>query len=188
MDRRCVILVAGIPAAGKTRFARHLSRELGLVLLCKDDIKEKLWDRFRYDTAVRENSRLYGAAAYDLLFFFAQELMRAGTSFILESNFAAAAQDVLLPFIQTYAYDALTVLFDADMKVLHRRFIERDELPQRHPGLVSQGFFADYERFASATEPLRHFCIGKRIVVDTTDFSKVDYEPLVREIKKFHCR
>jgi len=171
-----VIIVAGIPASGKTTYARHIAEKLQVPFIGKDAIKEKIYDVIRYDTLQRENSQLYGAASYSVFFHIAECLMKAGVSFVLESNFTPASADVLLPLVKKYEYSPLTVMFDADMRTLHRRFCERDTTDGRHPGLVvKSNVFNDFDFFSNATSPLRNFCIGDKIVVDTTDFSAVDY-------------
>ena len=105
--------------------------------------------------------------------------MKADVSFVLESNFSPTSADVLLPLVQQYHYQALTVLFDADIKVLHKRFCERDLTAERHPGLITKGADpVDFDTYSKGTLPLRDFCIGEKIIVDTTDFSKVDYDKI----------
>ena len=180
------IIVAGIPAAGKTTYAKHIASKLKIPLICKDAIKEKLYDVIHYDTSNRENSKLYGAASYAVFFHVAKCLMKAGVSFVLESNFIPSSADTLLPLIEEYKYSPLTVLFDAEIKTLHERFCKRDVTDERHPGLISKSnVFSDLEYFKNATLPLRDFCVGDKIVVDTTDFSKVDYGDVDRQIEKF---
>jgi len=174
-----VILVAGIPASGKTIYAQHISEKLNIPFIGKDAIKEKLHDVIKFDTSKRENSQLYGAASYSVFFHIAECLMKADVSFVFESNFSPASANVLLPIIQQYNYQALTVLFDADIKVLHKRFCERDVTDERHPGLVTKGTdLHNFDTFSKGTLPLRDFCIGEKITVDTTDFSTVDYNKI----------
>ena len=97
-----------------------------------------------------------------------------------------ATTDFLLPLVQKFRYLPLTVLFDADIKILHRRFCERDMTDERHSGLSSNSNpFNDFDYFSNATLPLRDFSIGEKFIVDTTDFSKVDYGEVDAVVKKF---
>ena len=177
--RPYVIIVAGIPASGKTTYAKYIAEKLQVPLIGKDAIKEKIYDVIHYDTAQRENSQLYGAASYAVFFHIAECLMKAGVSFVLESNFTPASVDVLLPLVEKYIYLPLTVMLDADMKTLHKRFCERDVTDERHPGLAAKSnVFDDFNYFSNATSPLRDFCVGDKIVVDTTDFSTVNYDEI----------
>lgn len=62
--------------------------------------------------------------------------------------------------VNTYGYKVITVLFDGDVEVIHKRFVERDVTEERHPGLVANGRFNDFEFFKKSTEPCRNFKIG----------------------------
>lgn len=175
-----IILVAGIPASGKTTYARHISEKLNIPFIGRDAVKEKLYDVLKYDTSKRENSQLYGMASYSVFCHIAECLMRADVSFVFETNFWPASVDILLPMVRQYNYRALTILFDADIKVLHKRFCERDITNERHPGLVAKGTsnLHNFDSFSKELLPHRDFCVGEKIIVDTTDFSKVDYDEI----------
>ena len=64
MDHPILILVTGLPAAGKTMIARRLSEILNLPLIAKDDIKERLFNGLGMST--REWSQKLGGLAFDL--------------------------------------------------------------------------------------------------------------------------
>ena len=132
-----ITIIAGIPASGKTTYARHIAKQLHIPLIGKDAIKEKLYDVINYDTSKRENSQLYGAASYSVFFHISECLMEVDVSFVLESNFTSASADILIPLVEKYSY------------------------------------------------PLRSFCVGEKITVDTTDFSKVDYNKIDKLAKNF---
>jgi predicted kinase len=181
-----IIIIAGIPASGKTTYARHIAKQLNIPFIGKDAIKEKLYDVIKYDTSKRENSQFYGAASYSVFFHIAECLMAADVPFVFESNFTPSSADILSPLVEKFNYRALTVLFDADMAVLHKRFCERDVTDERHPGLASKSnVFNDFETFNKGTLPLRDFCVGSKITVDTTDFSMVDYKKIDMCVKGF---
>ncbi|MFL0269332.1 hypothetical protein [Candidatus Clostridium radicumherbarum] len=48
MDK-VLIIIAGMPGTGKTRFANYLSHKLQKSLICKDKLKEIIWDKLHYD-------------------------------------------------------------------------------------------------------------------------------------------
>jgi len=169
-----IILIAGFSGAGKTTYARHLATKLHIPFIGKDNIKEKLHDVLKYDTS---NSQLYGMASYSVFFHIAECLMKADFSFVLESNFTLPSAGVLLPLVRKYNYRALTVLFDADIEVLNKRISERDATDERHPGLrLSSNRTIEFNDSNCAT--YRDFCVGEKITIDTTDFTKVDYNKM----------
>lgn len=180
---KVMILVAGMPASGKTTFAEWLSNKVQLPLVCKDKYKEIIWDKIHYDTTVRTESQKYGGLAYDLSFHFCDTLMKCGIGFIFESNFVEPFPEIMASKVNLYGYKAITVLFDGDVKEIHKRFMERDVTDERHPGLVSNHYFSDFEIFKNGTERCRSFSYGDiRITVDSTDFSKIKYDEIADKI------
>lgn len=172
-----VIFVAGLPAAGKTVYASHLAKISQVPFFSKDAMKESLHDVLHYDPVSPEVSHLYGAAAYEVFYYAVRQVMQSGYPLILESNFPPQASQILGPMLSEYGYQSLTFLFDADLKRLHQRFVQRDHTSERHEGLVAKsGIYEDFETFAKAVLPLREFFVGGiHRKVDTSDFEKVDY-------------
>ena len=41
---KTLIIIAGMPATGKTTFANYLSDKMQVPLVCKDKLKEIIWD------------------------------------------------------------------------------------------------------------------------------------------------
>ena len=163
-----IILVAGIPAAGKTTYARHIGEKLYIPVIVKDDIRDKLHESLQYDVSIPENGTRYGMAGISVFFHIAECLMKAGTCFVLESNFTLRAVDDLSPLIQKYNYRSLTVLLDADPEVAHKRFCERQGID------IKTNFDFSY----NTSDSYRDFCVGEKITIDTTDFAKVDYNKI----------
>jgi len=91
---KVLILVAGVPEAGKTRFAEWLARECGLALVCKDRIKETIWNCLRYDAANCAEAKPYAVLAYDLTWDVCEALMQTGQGFLCESNFTRSVSSV----------------------------------------------------------------------------------------------
>jgi len=183
--KKTLILVAGMPGAGKTSFADYLSDKLQFSLICKDTLKEIIWDRVRYDTNERDESLVYGKLAYDLSFQFCKMLMKISQPIIFESNFVKPADEILQVLVQKFGYKVINVLFSGDPEVIHKRFVERDKTNERHPGLVSY-VHHDFEVFNKAAQICSNFSYGDFIIdVDATDFSKLSYENLMREILSY---
>lgn len=182
-NTRMLVLIAGMPGSGKTTFAEYLSRNCQIPLICKDRLKETLWEIIRYDGGLQEQAQKYGALAYDLSFQFCKALMQCGMPLIFESNFGGECPDVLRQLIGEYDYRVVTVLFDGDMAVIHRRFLAREQTAERHPGLASGKRFVRFEDFCQAMEPCRNFSFGDVLIrVDATDFRQVSYKAILKEV------
>ena len=80
------ILVAGMPASGKSTIAVRISESLGIPMLSKDSIKEVLFDNLGFHS--RAEKVQLGTAAMHILYYAAAQLMKVGKPFILENNFA----------------------------------------------------------------------------------------------------
>jgi adenylylsulfate kinase-like enzyme len=80
-----LVVVTGMPAAGKTTVAESLSRALALPLLARDKLKERLYDTLGVGDL--EWSGRLGDAAFTLLFDLARVLIESGDAVILEANF-----------------------------------------------------------------------------------------------------
>jgi predicted kinase len=83
--RHSLIVVTGLPGTGKTRLAREVGRHFGLPVLAKDAIKEPLFEVL--GSGDRQHSRRLSDASFAVQFALARELLRTGTSLILEGNF-----------------------------------------------------------------------------------------------------
>ena len=79
------ILVAGMPASGKSTIAVRISESLGIPMLSKDSIKEVLFDDLGFHS--RAEKVQLGTAAMHILYYAAAQLMKVGKPFILENNF-----------------------------------------------------------------------------------------------------
>lgn len=176
---KVMILIAGMPGTGKTRYASYLSNRLQIALVCKDKLKEIIWDKIHYNTKIRTESQKYGSLAYDLSYYICEMFMQINKTFIFESNFVSQSVDILQPMVDKYGYKVITVLFNGDIEVIHKRFLKRDVTEERHQGLVSNGYYNDYNDFKEATESCRNFNFGNAIIeVDTTDFSNISYDEI----------
>ncbi|MCL2595781.1 MAG: AAA family ATPase [Promicromonosporaceae bacterium] len=180
-----LVVVAGIPASGKTTYARHLADLLRVPLIEKDAIKEALHEVVAWDTAEHANSRLYSNASQAVLLHVADRLMATGMPLILENNFHPLAAPQVEALVQRHGYRALTVLFDADIAVLHQRFCSRDEANRPEALASRSGHYAELAVFEHSAGPLRDFRVGERILVDTTDFTKVDYSLIDTQVLAF---
>lgn len=193
------ILVTGIPAAGKSTFADALSARLRLPVVSKDKIKELLFDGVGFRS--REQKNRLGKSAAEIMFYFAEQQMKLELPFLLENNFENASREDMLALLEKYSYTALTVTLTGDYRTIYERFVERNASPDRHRGHVVNDCYPE-ERERTAEE-CRAVSIsyedylygirergmdnfqagGGQIIVDTTDFRKVDFEAVTRKVE-----
>lgn len=176
-----IIILAGYPAAGKTTFSEELTNKLSLPCFTKDLIKVTIGEGMK-----TPNSRILSDTAFWTLAHVAERVMLSGRSFIVESSFKDWEGEVVRGLIEKYNYDALTFLFLGNLEILHKRFVERDLLPERHEITRVNGFYDDYARFEASMGKLGNFDIGtKKLVIDTTESGFAGFEEYVKEASDF---
>lgn len=189
------ILVTGIPASGKSTMARFLAEAFGLPVISKDRIKECMYDTIGFRS--REEKVKLGTASMQIMYDLAEELMKSGRPFILENNFENVSKEGLLTILEKYEYKAITVTLTGDYKIIYQRFLERNRDPGRHPGHVVNDCYPgskeinnpvqiSYESFVEGITQrgMDSFTAnGPQVILDTTDFGRLDREDLVRRIQ-----
>ena len=127
-----IVVVSGLPGSGKSTLAHQIYRPLRAGLICKDAIKEILWEELGVD--VVDESRKIGQAAVRLMY----EMAAHAPSAVLESFFwpGVSERDLLAldrPMVQIYC--------ECPVEVAVRRYRERALDPQsgRHPRHVPSG-------------------------------------------------
>lgn len=188
------IVVTGIPAAGKTTMAAFLAEHFGLPVISKDKIKELLYDDIGFCS--REEKVKLGIASMNIMYYMAAQLMKNKQPFILENNFEKISKKPLMEILEKYSYTAITVTLTGNYSKIYERFVQRNNSPDRHRGHVVNDCYPEktpdkavapvsYERFAGgiADRGMDSFkANGPHIVVDTTDFNKIQIETLIQTI------
>ena len=180
------ILIAGMPASGKSTFARMLTEALDVPCFSKDAIKESLYDALGFRSRA-EKVRL-GEAAYRVQLDLAVPLLCAGKTVALENNFEDVSIPLLMKILDRCSCTPVTVLLDGDPAVIWQRFVRRDQSPDRHRGHVVNTEYP--ERCPAPYVPMtldsflemiqrrgfRRFDVGgPRKIVDATDPESVDW-------------
>lgn len=190
------ILVAGVPASGKSTMAAYLAERLGVPVISKDGIKETLYDTIGFGSRA-EKVRL-GEAAMEIMYGFAAQCLTHGLPVILENNFEYASRGGLQALLDRCACPVLTVMMTGDWEAVYARFARRNQSPQRHRGhVVNDRYPEEPGRVGVApTMPMEAFVHGFRargmdrppvrgacIHVDATDLSRVDREEVLELVR-----
>jgi len=174
MTNPLLLIITGRPATGKTTLARWLATELRIPLIHKDGLKEPLFDTL--GARDRAESRRLGAASLHLQRVIATELLQAGVSLILESNFSEAYDGAPLRAL-AYEYGAriAQVWLTADPHRLVERFEQRAGADDRHPGHLELANMDEFRRalLAPGDGPLA--LPGPILALDTTKLHAMDY-------------
>ena len=200
MMKKYLILLAGPPATGKSYLSRLICQALPeTYTVSPDELKENLADNIGYNT-LEEKVELE-KVVWDYYYQALELYMKIGKQFILtEYPFSYKQKPILEKLSTKYKYDIITIRLVCDFETLWNRRIQRDLSEDRHLSyILSHYHYGDTCRDRSAADQLitkeefaeiiqvrdyNHFEMGKLYEVDVTDYSKVDYEPIVEELKE----
>ncbi len=191
-----LIIIAGMPATGKSTVAKKLSDAFGLPIFEKDDIKEEMFDTVGYKDL--KEKRALDVAANAILLRCTEAILAKDDSLIIVNNFDSNMSGQVQDMIDRLGCKCVTVFLNGDPDVLYQRYVARDAKKVRHLGhtfidrypplegdeigrSMTREYFADrFEKHGMADFKLR----GKRIDLDATYPDKIDVEKLISDIKE----
>ena len=191
-----LIILAGMPASGKTTFSKKLSATLGFPILEKDAIKEELFDVIGFENYAQK--RLLDIAATAVLLRCTDSLLESGQSLIMVNNFQKGAETEVEKILSKYDCRTVFIFFGGNGDVFYERYVERDKCHLRHLGHVVQDHYPPQpgdalehtmtrEEFAEKFEKLgmNEFHINgiRRLDVDATYPEQVNFEELFHQIQ-----
>ena len=126
-----LIIVCGLPATGKTTFANALSKELKIVCLHKDTIKEALYESFGFSSL--DDSKQLGTHSVTLLYKLAEEQLKNGVDLIMEAPFYFEEDYKLFrKWKRKYKIKIYSIICGADKETRDNRFTHRDRHQAHH--------------------------------------------------------
>jgi predicted kinase len=177
-----VIIVTGPPGTGKTTIGHRLADGLRLPFINKDGIKELLFDTLGWSDV--EWSKRLGVASYAILYHLIEAQLRAGASFVVESNFHPAYDEERFAALHgTYDFATFQVLCTADGDILYERFKVRSESGERHPGHRDELRHGEFEEILRRG---RHDPLdigGETFALDMTDLDNVDFDGVLAAVR-----
>lgn len=191
-----VILIAGMPASGKTTLASKISREFGYPILEKDIIKEALFDTLGFSSYAEK--RHLDVVANEVLLRCLEKILGEGVSVIVVNNFRSDMQPRVQEVLDRFDCNSVLVFLDGDCDEFYRRYVERDQHHLRHLGHVLQEHYPPLEgdslehdmtreEFSEKFEKLGmsdfQIC-GPRLDLITDGTQNLDFPKLISQIRE----
>ena len=178
-----MILVSGLPASGKTTFAKWLSAELRIPHVCYDNILEKTMEIGRCQCEDEEQVRkYYGEFPYSFFLFSVEEIMKSSSLFVVDYHFADMMNPTLDELTTKYQYETITVHMDCPAELAFSRWAERNKVNSMRPDLSE-------DQFIQGVKQNKEFRYGSNFIyVDTIDFSAVSYKSIAEQIRQYTIR
>ena len=190
-----LILIAGLPASGKSGFAAYAGEQLGIPVLAKDELKEILFDDVGFQS--RKGKVALGNASMDLMYYMAELLLKNGQSVILDNNFEASSLPGLRRLMEKYPCHPVTVRFDGEVSAIYRRFVARDHDPNRHRGHIVNTRYPEtvrepyvpisceeFEEKFRKRGMMDFYAGGTLLTVDVTTFEHYSKEELLARLRE----
>ena len=178
-----LLLITGDLTCGKSTFAKILSKRYDTNLFYKDNIKETLGDTIGYSN--REENLKLSKAAVELMTLIFSEFTVLGKDLILEANFRTYELEKLHRIAAESGYNVLTLVFRADMELLHKRYLNRIANENRHPVHVI-AVLDDYDDFAEYIGKARNeFVPGETLMIQADGFSYQTDGELLKRLDNF---
>jgi adenylate kinase family enzyme len=163
-----IILLQGPPGSGKTTLASKLSKELGILHISKDELKETFFDSIGCDDP--ELSRKLGMVSNKILFKIIEKASNNSNHIMIESNFDPELGKIDLEnAIKGKQINVVEIFLSAPNETLISRFENRWNSGERHRGHVDNLRFGDLREFLE--EKPRPISISNNIIEICTDNS-----------------
>ncbi len=189
-----LIILAGMPATGKTTLSKKLAAAFGMPILEKDEIKEEMYKIQGYRGL--EDRALGDVVANAILLKCAKNILQSGTSLLLVNNFDPTMEGQVQELLDCTGCRCVMVFLDGDPDVLHARYVHRDATHSRHTvhelwdcyppkeGDVPKDMTRELFREVFEEMGMADFRINApRIDLDATYPETIDVEGLIGQIK-----
>ncbi len=200
--KKCMILMAGYPATGKSYMCNLiLEKYPQFETVSPDELKEQKWDEYGFNN-IEEKTRL-DMMAWDEYYLTIEKKMNNRGYIISDYPFSDKQKGRLAELSGKYGYEVITIRSLGSINKLYDISIKRDLNQNRHLGhLVSKYHKGDVMEDRTQADCLvtydifRERCLhkgydkfqlGHLIEVDASDFSKIDYAQILKDIGIFCC-
>ncbi|MFO7711275.1 MAG: AAA family ATPase [Candidatus Woesearchaeota archaeon] len=161
-----LIIVTGLPGTGKTTIGKQISNRFSLPFICKDSIKEVLFDELGWNE--KDLCRKIGGASYELLYHFVEMLLESRSSVVVEANFVPEIANHKFHQLRKLDFIPVQIRCFARQEIILERFKKREESKRRHPGHRVRRTMEEWIPILSREKSEFLSIGGKKFDLDTT--------------------
>lgn len=181
-----LIIISGPSASGKSVLSHRLSKDLKIPMICRDGIKEAMFDSMKKAEGVtdRQRSIEYGSAAALILVREVEEFLNAGVSCIVEAKFNPKfSEGEMTGLLQKTGAKAIQIQCVCDGETLFERFKQRSIRTGRHPGHGDSGNAEEFkDELLAGRYPTLNIDAGL-LEYDTTEQNEETYKALQTKLE-----
>ena len=165
-----------------------------LRLLSPDDIKEKFWDKYGFDTLEQKEELI--VRAWNTYYDEMEQDFLHGKRLISDYAFSLKQKPTLEKLTKQYGYQVCTIRLIGQIEVLFERQKQRDLDDSRHLGHILTSYhrsdskierknadnLLDYTEFYKRCTQRGYgeFDLGDTIEVDVSDYEKIEYPKILQ--------
>lgn len=198
--KKTMVLLAGYPGTGKSYICKQiLDIAPDFLIVSQDTIKEAVFDELGYDNLIQKEQLTL--QSWELYYQQLETAMKEGRRILSDYPFSEKQRPRLQALREQYAYEVITIRLLADLDILYERQRKRDLDPTRHISHIMSHYhrgdvlenrlqadgLLSREEFIKrcTTRGYDTFQLGHLMEADVSDFSKVDYSAILKELSAY---
>lgn len=179
MKKHLLILLSGYGAAGKTTLGKSIFKKFDIPFISTDGIKEVMWDNIGWEYE-REKLQRIAKTSFELAYYFIESSLSSKKSIIVDANFYPEFNNERIDKLKNkHNCEVLQIYCYADKDVIEKRFVERLDNIERHPGYNQEmkTKYGDKESFLKKVGTGNHLLDieGETIKFDTSNICNEQY-------------
>ena len=127
-----LILVTGLPASGKTTIATHLSKDLGLQYVGKDQYKIELYEKYGFSSA--EEKKNLNVKSEEIMYSKLYALLQNGENVVFD-KWICKDYSRIDAIVKELGIEVVVIYLNCKSEVALRRYNSRIDSGERHIGL-----------------------------------------------------